>query len=74
MKIIELECALDKLIYSSYDYREKNNISGKNRLISIMNPAVNVIHIAPTTGTVDKYFIKFLSICFLFPCNCFLTW
>ena len=37
-------------------------MSGKNRLISIINPAVKVNHIAKATGTVDKYFIRFLSI------------
>ena len=31
-------------------------MSGKNRLISIINPAVNVIHIVKRTGAVDKYF------------------
>lgn len=41
-------------------YNEKNKISGKKRLISITKPAVNVIHIAPTTGIVDRYVNKFL--------------
>ena len=39
-------------------------MSGKNLFISIIKPAVKVSHIAPTTGTVDKYVIKFLSILF----------
>jgi hypothetical protein len=31
-------------------------MSGKNRLISIINPAVNDIQIVKSTGAVDKYF------------------
>jgi hypothetical protein len=31
-------------------------MSGKKRLISIINPAVNVIQIVKRTGAVDKYF------------------
>jgi hypothetical protein len=30
-------------------------MSGKNRLISIIKPAVNVIQIVARTGAVDKY-------------------
>ena len=33
-------------------------MSGKKRLISIINPAVNVIHNVPITGAVDRYFNK----------------
>jgi len=31
-------------------------MSGKNRFISIINPAVKVIQIVNKTGAVDKYF------------------
>jgi len=37
-------------------------MSGKKRLTSMIKPAVNVIQIVSTTGAVDKYFIKLLSI------------
>lgn len=43
-------------------YNGKYSISGKKRLASITNPAVNDNHTVHKTGAVDKYFKKLLSI------------
>ena len=47
------------VLYSFDGYQKKGidpNISGKNLFISIINPAVKVIHKVNKTGAVDKYF------------------
>ena len=43
-------------------YNGKYNISGKKRLASITKPAVKDNHTVQSTGAVDKYFKKLLSI------------